>query len=106
MERIVIVAYKPFKGKENQLMELSKSHWKTLHDLGLVSDRKPILMQAKDETVIEVFGWKSKKAMEEAHSNPTVNKMWSAYAEVCKYIPIGSVEEANSLFSEFEPLNI
>ncbi|AYN66368.1 hypothetical protein D1013_02710 [Euzebyella marina] len=106
MERIVIVAYKPFKGKENQLMELSTSHWKTLHDLGLVSDRRPILMQAKDKTVIEVFGWKSKQAMEEAHSNPTMNKMWSAYAEVCQYIPIGSVEEANALFSEFNPLEI
>ncbi len=106
MERIVIVGYKPLKNKEEELKNLSKAHWKILHDLNLVTDRKPIIMQAENGTVIEVFGWKSKKTMEEAHSNPNVLKMWGEYSKVCEYIPIGKIREAGNLFSEFTPINI
>lgn len=105
MERIVIVGYKPFQGKEEELKELSKSHWKTLHDLGLVTDRRPVVMQAENGAIIEVFGWKSKMAMEEAHSNPDVLKMWSKYSKVCEYVPIATIKEAENLFSEFSPIN-
>ena len=104
MERIVIVAYKPHKGKEEDLKALSKKHWAILNKLGLVSDRMPILMQAEDHTIVEVFGWKSKEAIEKAHSNPEVLSMWEAYAQICEYIPIGQVKESNDLFSEFNPV--
>jgi len=105
MERIVIVGYKPLKNKEEELKELSKVHWKTLHQLNLVTDRKPILMQAGSGTIIEIFGWKSKKTMEEAHSNPDVLKMWKEYSKVCEYVPVGKIKEAEHLFSEFTPIN-
>jgi len=105
MERIVIVGYRPFKGKGAELIELSKSHWNMLHELDLVTDRKPIIMQATDGTIVEVFGWKSKKAMEEAHSNPDVLKMWTEYSKVCEYVPIATIKEAENLFSEFTPIN-
>ena len=103
-ERIVIVGYRPLPGKEAKLKELMKTHVAILRKEGLASDREPILMQASDGTVIEVFGWKSKEAIEAAHSNPAVQKMWGEYAEVCEYIPIDSVKESSSLFSEFTPL--
>jgi len=105
MERIVIVGYKPFKGKEAELKEFSKSHWKTLRDLDLVTDRKPIIMEAADGIIVEIFGWKSKKAMEEAHSNSEVLEMWTEYSKVCEYVPIGTIKEAENLFSEFTPIN-
>ncbi|MFD0862592.1 hypothetical protein ACFQ1M_10295 [Sungkyunkwania multivorans] len=106
MERIVIVGYKPLKGKEEELKQLAKSHWNSLHDLGLVTHRKPIVMEAEGGTIVEVFGWKSKMAMEKAHADPEVLKMWKKYAEVCEYIPIGMVEEAQQVFSEFNSMNI
>ena len=56
MERIVIVAYQPKPGKEKELEALMHSHWTILHGEGLVSDRKPIIMQAADHTFVEVFG--------------------------------------------------
>jgi len=31
--------------------------------------------------------------------------MWRAFAEVCDYVPIGTVEESGQLFSEFTALN-
>jgi quinol monooxygenase YgiN len=104
-ERIVIVGYKPFPGKEDALKMLMKDHVATLRKEGLASSREPILMVAKSGTIIEVFGWKSKEAIEAAHKNSAVQKMWGQYAEVCEYVPIASLEEASSLFSEFTSLD-
>ena len=105
MERIAIVGYKPFQGKEAELLELMKTHWQKLDEENLVSKRKSIIMQSSNGTVIEVFGWKSKEAIEKAHSNPVVNKMWEDYSKVCEYIPISDLEESSNLFSEFTPIN-
>ncbi len=104
MERIVIVAYKPFPGKEDDLKNLMNSHWDILHAEGLVTDRKSIICEAKGGTIIEVFGWKSKEAIELAHSNKAVQKMWEEYSKVCEYIPINDVKESENLFSEFSPI--
>lgn len=102
MERIVIVAYKPHLGKEAELRSLMETHWSILNKQGLVSDRKPITCQSADGSFIEVFGWKSKEAIEQAHGNSEVQAMWGKFAEVCEYIPIGNVAESSNLFSEFE----
>ncbi len=103
-ERIVIVAYRPHNGKENELLKVSKTHWDRLYAEGLVSDRKPILMKNDAGFVIEVFGWKSKEAIESAHGNTNVQQMWQEYAEVADYIPACEIEEIMSLFSEFSPV--
>src|SRR5262249_42754720 len=102
-ERIVIVAYKPKEGKSTALQQLMRQHLLILRQQQLVTDRDSIMMEAKDGTIIEVFEWKSKAAVEQAHTNPEVLKMWAKYAEVCDYIPIAKVEEASQLFSGFTP---
>ncbi len=104
MERIVIVGYKPFPGKEAELLELMKVHWQILDRENLVSDRKSIIMQSKDGTIIEIFGWKSKEAIESAHSKPVIQKMMNDYAKVCEYVPISDLDESTNLFSEFTPI--
>lgn len=103
-ERIVIVGYKPFPGKVNELHTLMKKHVDILRKEGLASDREAIIMTTPGGTVIEVFGWKSKEAIEAAHSNVAVQKLWGEYAEVCEYIPVGHMQELQNLFSEFSPL--
>ncbi len=104
MGRIVIACYRPKAGKAEALLELTKTHVARLRARGLVTDRTPIAMQAADGTVIEVFEWASKQAMERAHDDPDVLAMWSEYAEVCDYVPVSSVVEAQQLFSEFAPI--
>jgi len=32
-------------------------------------------------------------------------QMWSEYAEVCDYVPVGTLTEASRLFSDFTPMN-
>lgn len=49
--------------------------------------RDPVIMETGKGGVIEVFEWLSVKAIQMAHQNPTVHKMWAEFAEVCDYVP-------------------
>jgi hypothetical protein len=106
MGRIVIVAYRPKPGKNDELQTLARDHVGILRTEGLVTDREPIIMTAADGTVVEVFEWVSKEAISGAHTNPRVLEMWGRYAAVCDYVPVATVAEAGQLFSEFEPLPV
>ena len=101
---VVIACYRPKPGKEAALLAETCAHWSTLRSEALVTDRIPIIAQAADGTVVEVFEWVSAQAMEAAHTNPTVARMWARYAEVCDYVPIAEVPEASQLFSFLTPL--
>ena len=105
MGKIVIVGYKPKPGKEEELERLMETHLPTLRHEGLASERLSIIMRASDGTVVEVFEWLSEEAMAAAHENTTVQAMWQAYAEVCDYVPLSVLKEANDLFAAFTPLN-
>ena len=106
MGRVVISCYRPRPGQQEALRALMRTHVSTLRSVGLVSDREPIAVEAKDGTIIEIFEWASAEAIQTAHNHPVVLKMWEAYGQVCDYIPIAQVPEASQLFSEFTPLDV
>jgi quinol monooxygenase YgiN len=105
MGRIVIVGYKPKQGKADSLKALMKTHVQRLRQEGLATDRESILMEAADGTIVEVFEWVSAEAIKSAHTNPAVLQMWSEYAGVCDYVPVGTLPEIGNLFSEFTPVD-
>jgi hypothetical protein len=102
----VIVCYRPFKNKAKQLLEAVKDHIPVLRAEGLVTDRPPYVMRAKDGAIVEVFEWKSQAAIDEAHSNASVARLWERFGACCEYQAIGQLAEASSLFSAFEPINL
>lgn len=104
MGRIVIVAYKPKPGKAEALKQLAKTHVTRLKNEGLVTDREPVIMETADGTIIEVFEWLNADAIQNAHKNPEVLKMWGEYAGVCDYVPLNSLAEAGNIFAEFTPV--
>lgn len=104
MGRIVLACYRPKPGQQDALRALLRSHVPRLRSLGLVTERIPIAMEAKDGTCLEVFEWVSAEAIQNAHTNPEVLKMWGEFGQVCDYVPIAQVPEAANLFSEFTPL--
>jgi hypothetical protein len=104
MGRAVIVAYRPRAGRQADLEALVRQHVPILESLGLVTSRPATLMKAHDGTIVEVFEWASKAAIDRAHSDPTVQDLWRRFGDCCDYIPIGSVPESGQLFSEFEGL--
>lgn len=106
MGRIVIACYRPKPGKAAELRDLMRHHVERLRAEDLVTDRAPIVMQAADGTVLEVFEWRSQDAIDAAHSNPVVQQMWGEYAAVCDYVPVAEIPESADLFSGFEPLDL
>lgn len=106
MGRVVIACYRPKPGMKPRLIELTRTHVSRLRAEDLVTDRQPIAMEALDGTIVEVFEWKSKQAIESAHSNPRVQEMWRQYEEVAEFVPLAEVAEAKALFSEFTPLDV
>jgi hypothetical protein len=105
MGRIVIVAYKPLPGKEQELEKLVLEHHGILKNQNLVTDRSPVIMKALNGELIEVFEWKSSGSIEEAHSNPEVHKLWARFSAVCTYENPTNIKEFNALFSEFESID-
>lgn len=102
--RIVIVVYRPLQGKEQSLLALVKKHLDVLASQELVTDREPIVMKAKDGSIVEVFEWRSEKAISDAHNHPTVQELWAGFGEACTYEKPVDVAEFHNLFSEFEPV--
>ena len=103
-ERLVICAFKPKSGLENELLAVVDKHWWLLKAEGLVTDRTRYAMLAADGTIVEVFEWKSAEAIEQAHQNPAVLAIWKEFEAACDYVPIASLPESQRLFSEFTPL--
>jgi len=101
---VVIVAYRPKPGKENELVDLVRSRVPTLRKENLVTDRVPIIMRSRDGTIIEVSEWKSQEAIDAAHKNPNVLAMWNKFFAICDCVPLKSVAEADDLFAGFEPI--
>jgi uncharacterized protein (TIGR01244 family) len=106
MGRTVIACYRPKPGSAAALDALASTHFARLYAQGLVTRRMPILMKARDATLLEVFEWKSQRALDAAHDNPAVLAMWAEYAAVCDYVPVGQLAEAGELFSGFESAGI
>lgn len=102
---IVIVAYKPFAGKEEALLALTRKHLPILRSIGLVTDRPAIVCRAADGTMIEVFEWAA-GAIERAHAHPEVQELWDRYAEVCTYLPLHQLPEAADIFAGFQAVDL
>ena len=101
---VVIVAYRPKPGKENELVDLVRSRVPTLRKEGLVSDRVPTIMRSRDGTIIEVSEWKSREAIDAAHKNSNVLAMWNKFFALCDCIPLNTLAEAKEMFAGFEPV--
>ena len=101
----VIVAYRPKPGKEAELLDVVRSRVPTLAGEGLVTDRAPVMMRAKDGTIIEVSEWKSHEAIDAAHQNPNVLALWERFSAVCDCVPLNNVPESGTMFAGFEPIN-
>ena len=102
---IVIACYRPKPGKDAQLEALTLEHVSTLRGLGLATPRAPIVARSKDGTIVEMFEWTSQEAIENAHEQPEVVKMWQRYGEVCDYVKVADLPEAGDMWASFVPLN-
>jgi hypothetical protein len=104
MGSISVACYKPRPGCETELLELVRNHLPPLRTEGLVTDRAPIAMRTADGTIVEVFEWVSREAIEGAHQNPVVLDLWKKFEAVCWYETPSNLKEFQNMFAHFEPI--
>ena len=78
---ISVACFRPKPGKARDLLKVVKDHVPVLRKQKLVTARKPIQGRAEDGSIIEVFEWKSQKAINAAHRNPEVLKLWDRFSK-------------------------
>ena len=101
---IVVVAYRPKPGKDEELLQLVRSRAPTLRKEALVTDRVPTIRRSRDGTILEVSEWKSREAIDAAHKNPNVLAMWEKFFALCDCVPLKTLDEAAEMFAGFSPL--
>jgi hypothetical protein len=105
MGDMVIVAYRPKPGCEPALLALTRAHVPALRRLGLATNRPTLAMRSRQGVIIEVFEW-SEGAIARAHEHPAIQAMWASYAEVCDYVKLSDLPEAQDMFAQFEPIKL
>jgi len=103
---MVIALFRPKPGGELEMMACMRDHQSVLRAEGLTTDRPAYVMRAGDGTLLEVFEWKSQAAIDAAHGNANVHKLWARYARCCDYVTLADLAEAATMFPGFEPVDV
>jgi len=86
------------------LLELVRNHLPPLRAEGLVTERESIVMRAADGTIVEVFEWVSREAIEGAHKHAAVLDLWKKFEAECWYETPSNLAEFQNMFAHFEPV--
>jgi hypothetical protein len=101
---VVIALFRPKAGMEEALLGCMRDHQPILRREGLVTDRPPYVMRARDGTLLEVFVWRSQEAIDAAHASLRVADLWRRYAACCDYVTLADLAEAREMFPGFAPV--
>jgi len=72
----VICTYRVRADAEDDFRALLARHWDTLHNLGFVTDDRPLVFRKLEEpTYVEVFTW-VEGGFDQAHEHPEVLAIW------------------------------
>jgi hypothetical protein len=99
---VVVALYRAKSGKLAELETLVKTHYTTLKEYGLATDRAPFIGRASDGTLVEIFEWVSAEASRKAHDHPAVAKIWEAMGVVCDFLSLDQLPEAKRPFPHFQ----
>lgn len=106
MGQIVIAAYRPKPGQDKLLLEVVRTHLPILRQQKLATSRPVQVLRAGDGTLLEIFEWVSEEAVEQAHTNPVVQKLWERFGKVSDFVTLASLPGAQEPFPHFEPVDL
>lgn len=104
MGRIIVIVYRPHRGKEHELIPILKSGYVLLKDRGYLTNWPPIMMQATNKCLLKIFEWKGKESMISAEADPLVQEHWMRVSKICDFEKPANLEEFKQVFSEFETI--
>ena len=99
---MVTALFRPKPGQADALMACMRDHMPVLRSQGLATERPNTILRAKDGTLVEIFEWVSQAAIDSAHRNAEVARLWDRYAACCDYVTLGDLAEAREMFPSFE----
>lgn len=103
---MVMAIFRPKPGMDAALLDCTRDHLPILRSQGLVTDRESLVLRAADGSLVEIFEWRSHAAIEAAHGNAEVARLWDRYAACCDYATLGDLAEARHLFPEFAEVEL
>lgn len=72
----VLCTYRVRGDAEDDFRRLLGRHWRTLHELGFVTEATPVVLRQSDEpTYVEIFTW-VEGGFQRAHTHPEVLAIW------------------------------
>ena len=98
---MVMALFRPKAGKEADLMECMRDHLPVLRAQGLATERPNTILRARDGTLVEIFEWASQAAIDAAHRNAEVGRLWARYEQCCDYVTLADLTEAREMFPSF-----
>ena len=100
-----IAAYRPLdESRRKPLLELVRMHNTTLRVEGLITERPAQLLEASDGTLLEIFEWKP-GAAKTGRDHPAIQRLWKKMETVAEFVPLISLQEAETPFPHFKPLD-
>jgi hypothetical protein len=88
----VITAFAHYRvkaGSEPEFNRILARHWRTLHELELVTDEPARIYVGEEKRIpgpffMEVFEWRDAAAPERAHEHPAVSALWEKIGTLCE----------------------
>jgi len=76
-QETVICTYRVRPEAEGRFVELLRGHWRTLRELGFVTDDESLVFRGTDGglTYVEIFTW-VEGGFDQAHEHPDVIAIW------------------------------
>lgn len=105
MGRILVVVYKPFRGKEEQVLDVIRHHLPVLREEGLATNRKPIVMRSADGSIVEIFEARLAEAIQQATYNTKIQELWMKVAKISEFTKPAEIPEFQTAFSQFESID-
>ena len=101
---LVFSTFQPISGQEPDFFSALDQNVPTLRMQGYASERSTVRFLSSSGGVVEIFEWLSPKAIDQAHLDPVVQKIWTQISENNGVASIVSTfPEANSLRPIFLP---
>lgn len=104
MSRTFIIVYKPYKGREQELLPAVIASYRDLLKGGYVTSTPPKLMKAVDGSIILIFEWKDEHMKNTAQTDPVIQQHWMLISKLCQFEKPMNIIEFQQPFAEFETI--
>lgn len=107
---VVLAVYRVAEKVQPEFFQVIRDKREYFSRAGLMTPRAPILLRSNisREFLIDIFEWASNEAIERAHSDPLVQRLWARMAElwIDGGLHLSNLPESEESFAGFEPVEL